>query len=285
MPISNLLFREKTNVPVKNVITFNAPGIYYPPYGKTSFLLQGQGATGTAAVPNTVAQYFPASGGNYAYTNAASGGNYAGTNAASGGNYAGTNATTGGNYAGTNATTPGNPVNIIAGEYRTYQSNAFGLWNPATPNAPAQYAPAGSMAYSYWTITTSYPKPAVYYYSSNTPAGWTQVLFFYVSTVNYNPTIPGTAYYNPTIPGTAYYNPATPGNVVNNPYVAAYSNYNPYVPATNGAPSNILGVTLPGGTAAAAPVVGYVPISSVSYSNAGYPITVPSGGYVKIQNV
>lgn len=226
MPIKSLLFREKTNVPVKEVITFNAPGIYYPPYGKTSFLLQGQGTAGTAAVPSTVAAYYPA---------------------------------TGGNYAGTNAPVAGNPATVNAYDYRSYYSTVYGQWNPGT------YAPAGSWAYSSNLIQTSYPIPATYTYTANSPAGVTLVTYALGNTITYNPTTPGNAFYNP--------------------YYPAYSNYNAYVPATTGGSSNILGVTLPGGSGGAAPIVGYVPISTVSYTNVGVPISVPSGGYVKIQNI
>jgi hypothetical protein len=175
MRMTTMLFRERSNVTRKETITFSAPGIYYPPYGKTAFLLQGQGVPG---------------------------------NAPSGGNYAGTNPPSGGNLAGTNPSTYGPP-------YIAYY----------TPGSPAY---AGQ------------------------PIGW------------YSNSYPGSNYYNPYQPGTAYYNPATPGNA---------------------GPSNaVLGVTLPGGAVStAAPIIGYVPIT-VGYANAGVPISVPTGGYVKIQN-
>lgn len=236
MPIKSLLFREKTNVPIKNVITFNAPGIYYPPYGKTSFLLQGQGVAGTAA---------------YSV--------YAGTNPPA---YAGTNPPV---YAGTNPATGGNIKNANASAYVKYTSSVFGKWS-FTP--PIYYAPAGTSAYAYSVATYAYPIPANSVRYNNTPAGPTYTNYAFIAAVSYNPIVPGTAKYNP---GTAYYSPGT-----------AY--YTP-VPATTGGSSNILGVTLPGGSGGAAPVVGYVPISTVSYTNVGVPISVPSGGYVKIQNI
>lgn len=224
MPLAKLLFREKTNVPVKTTITFNAPGIYYPPYGKTSFLMQGQGASGNAEVPAQVSGYNPA----YSY------------------------------YAGTNADVAGNPATVNAHKYVTYMSLVFGQWNPG------ENAPAGSFAYAYSILQTSYPLPSNTLTYGGTPYGQTLTQYGLLNVITSNPITPGTAYYT---------------------YVPAQTYYNSYVPANTGASSNILGVTLPGGEGGAATVIGYVPISTVSYTNVGVPISVPSGGYVKIQNI
>jgi len=236
MPFKSLLFREKTNAPVKDTIVFNASGVYYPPYGKTSFLLQGQGVAGTAA-----------------YTE------YAGTNPPV---YAGTNPPV---YAGTNPATGGNIKTANASMYVKYTSAVFGPWS-FTP--PIYYAPAGTSAYAYSVATYAYPIPANSVRYNNTPAGPTFTNYAFLAAVSYNPIVPGTAYYNA---GTAYYNAGT-----------AY--YTP-VPATTGATTNVLGVTLAGGVGGAAPIVGYVPISTIGYTAVGIPISVPSGGYIKIQNI
>lgn len=55
MKMSGLILREKTNVGKKQSITFNSPGNYVAPYGKTTVRIGGQGAAGT-----------PPSGGNLA---------------------------------------------------------------------------------------------------------------------------------------------------------------------------------------------------------------------------
>jgi hypothetical protein len=52
MKISGLLRREKTNAIVKQTVTFNAPGTYYPPYGKTNFSLQGKSTAGNPTTYN-----------------------------------------------------------------------------------------------------------------------------------------------------------------------------------------------------------------------------------------
>jgi hypothetical protein len=52
MKISGLLRREKTNAIVKQTVTFNAPGTYYPPYGKTNFSLQGKSTAGNPTTSN-----------------------------------------------------------------------------------------------------------------------------------------------------------------------------------------------------------------------------------------
>jgi len=52
MKISGLLRRERTNAVVKETVTFNAPGTYYPPYGKTNFSLQGRSTAGNPTTTN-----------------------------------------------------------------------------------------------------------------------------------------------------------------------------------------------------------------------------------------
>lgn len=51
MAIGKNLLKEKTNVGVKGTVTFNAPGNYKAPYGKTTVTLGGRGATGNPGNP------------------------------------------------------------------------------------------------------------------------------------------------------------------------------------------------------------------------------------------
>ena len=54
MPLSKNLRRERSIAITVGTTTFNAPGIYYPPYGKSVFELSGRGSPGNATVPSTV---------------------------------------------------------------------------------------------------------------------------------------------------------------------------------------------------------------------------------------
>lgn len=51
MAIGKNLLKEKTNVGVKGTTTFNAPGNYKAPYGKTTVTLGGRGASGNPGNP------------------------------------------------------------------------------------------------------------------------------------------------------------------------------------------------------------------------------------------
>lgn len=308
MSLAKKILREATLSTVYQTVTFNAPGIYYPPYGRSAFLLQGQGQPGNYASGGNYANTNPGTPGNYAYTNPGSGGNYAGTNPGSGGNYAGTNPGTpgnyagtnpgsGGNYAGTNPGTPGNyagsnpytPGNVLMGTlyqyytpylvdaYNTYPGSDFGNYSYSTVDVPG---------YVHTLIYATYYNPGTpgnAYYNPYTP-GNDYYNPYYPGNPYYNPYTPGNDYYNPYYPGNAYYNPYIPGNPNYNPYVPGNPNYNPYYPGNPSNPNTVLGVTLPGGAAdSSAPVIGYVPVT-VTFTNAGTPISVPTGGYVKIQN-
>ena len=234
MTISKLLFREKTPGLPRQIITFNAPGTYHPPYGKSQYLLQGQGEPGT---PNA------------------------------GGTYAGTNPATPGGISGYNPPVPGT---YLAGGNANYNPTmlhgSWGLFNQSNlPPYPTQYftgvwGPSATQPASGVTYPANMSAYAVYYLTPPPVPG--NVANY--NTTYYNPASPGNATYNPSVPGNAYYNPSTPGSV--------------------GAPASILGVALPGGgIGSAAPIVGYVPIN-INYTDAGIPISVPPGGYVKIQN-
>ena len=275
MTVSKAFFLEQTNVTTKTTTTFNAPGVYQPPYGKTVYLLQGQGQPGNASSGGNYAGTNPSSGGNYAGTNPGSGGNYAGTNPGSGGNYAGTNPTTGGNPAGTNPPTPGTYAGTNPTSYTIYAYNS----RTGTTSAGTGYGPLPNPFfyypnYAYTSYANGNPSsPGTAYYNPPTPGN-----------AYYNPTVPGNAYYNPYYPGNPYYNPYYPGNPYYNPTVPGNAYYNPYYPGNTGPTNNVLGVTLPGGPAdSSAPVVGYTPVA-ISFTNAGTPVSVPTGGYIKIQN-
>jgi hypothetical protein len=266
MKLAGLLQRERSAVAVVGTTTFNAPGIYYPPYGKSVFLLSGKGTPGNATVPgnisgsNTysystyvpasggnVAAYYPATGGNvsgdnsYSYSTyvPASGGNYAGEtygganyggqNPASGGNYAGTNPATGGNYANTNPPVP--------------------ITSTATVNYGSNFVQHYRYDYSYQTYY--YNSSFNYYTSYADPSGYASGTFPGSNPNLYNPcsdfvsyynvkistatnTVtngynPGTANYNPVVPGNPYYNPYYPATPYYVPYNVPY--YNPYTPA------------------------------------------------------
>lgn len=276
MTVSKAFFLEQTNVTTKTTTTFNSPGVYQPPYGKTVYLLQGQGQPGNASSGGNYAGTNPATGGNYAGTNPGSGGNYAGTNPSTGGNYAGTNPSTGGNYAGTNPPTGGNYAGTNPTTYTIYQIANYDGYDAGTNAVGTGYGPLPSPFSSggtYFSYANSAPNPGNVYYNPTVPGN-----------AYYNPTVPGNPYYNPTVPGNPYYNPYYPGNPYYNPYYPGNAYYNPYYPGNTGPTNNVLGVTLPGGPAdSSAPVVGYTPVA-ISFTNAGTPVSVPTGGYIKIQN-
>jgi hypothetical protein len=262
MKASKALKLEKTNVANKATVSFNSPGNYVAPYGKTVVRVSGRGASGN-----------PTTGGNYA------GESYVSTNPTTGGNYAGetylyTNPTTGGNYAGetylyTNPTTPGNtvPGSCIATLYQYFTAYPYTQYDefpgPCSPLGEpfcTPFAPGGEHCRAYGV----YSNPS----SSNPPTPGNDVYTPY-----YNPTVPGNDVYTP------YYNPTVPGNDNYTPY------YNPVVPGNSGTPANIAGVTFPGGAAdSVAPTVPPT-ATTLSYSASGFSVTVPSGGYVNLDNI
>ena len=228
MKLGSLLLRELTNVTTAGTQTFNSPGTYYPPYGKTTLKLSGRGEPGN---PN------------------------------SGGNFASNNPATPGNYAGTNPTTPGN----TDATYNYVTLYVFITFSP-DGNSPYPGSSGGHTVDAQWT------------------SGYCPFGFFIPchghAVVNYYPRSPHGPVFrgyttNPASPGNAYYNPSTPGN----------ANYNPFVPGNTGPSNTVLGISLPGGSAASpASTVNATPVS-ISYTNAGVSITVPTGGYVAIQNL
>jgi hypothetical protein len=265
MSLAFLLLKDKTNSIVTNSVVFNAPGIYYPPYGKAVFQITGQGSPGNATVPGNVsgnnayttttpvpasggnvAAYYPATGGNYAGTNAYSNSTYVpavnpsldgGTNTysystyvpASGGNYAGDNPAIPGNYAGTNPPTPGNFTGV----------------NPATPGNLDAYMWNSTIYYSEVTNPGYSPQLGYQAGSSNAHTNYGQggTSGVYSPPAPYSGTL-GPSYYS--IPGQSYtvyytvtyayaypaYNPTTPGNATYNPPTPGNAYYNPTTPAS-----------------------------------------------------
>ena len=301
--LSLSLRKEPTGEGVTTSTTFNSPGTYIPPYGKTKVLVGGRGASGNLTVPGT-----------YAGTNAPTGGNFAGTYAPSGGNYAGMNSPTGGNYAGVNPTEhfymrnvcqnidPGGGATFGFGPGSSSFVQQDNIGNFFNVN-PAPYAtwgffnenrPIGNIyqivseyqicsQFLSRTYTNGVPSPqTANLLWSNVPAPPT---YFYV-VVQYNPLIPptgGNAIYNPTTPGNAIYNPVSPGFPYYNPIVPGSDYNNPTTPGTSGTSYSLGGVTLSGGASdTQAPVVSPT-LSSLKYNGqSGISITVPTGGYVEI---
>jgi hypothetical protein len=213
MPLRKILLREKTNVTTTGSTTFNAPGTYVPPYGKTVVKIGGRGASGN-----------PTTGGNYS----------------SGGN------------AYYNPYSPGYDVYGPTGVWQG-QFIEFYTWG-------------GDYGYSYNEGFGYSPTPPYSYYG-NAIGG--------CSNVNYN--------YIYTTYGYLYSNSPSGGNYAGtNP-----TNYNPTVPGNIGSPSNIGGVNFPGGAIGSlAPTVAATS-TVVSYESypTGLSITVPTGGYVTVQNI
>lgn len=198
MKISGLLRRERTRAIVKETVTFNAPGTYYPPYGKTDFTLTGRAGSGN-----------PTSPGNYVAGNAIPG-NFVAGNFVAGNFYAA--------YGGTVAFYTGQTLYLYhdywggtypgRGGFNTYSYNPFQGFGGIT--MPAWYQD-GSGFSGYWYMGydgpygSSFVQTPVYnpYYPAGTNPATSNPA--YTNPTNYNPTT-----YNPTVPG----NPGTAGNLL-----------------------------------------------------------------------
>ena len=262
----------------------------------------------------------PPSGGNYAGSNPPSGGNFAGSNPAVPGN-ANYNSPSPGqtaavytqyiceptgfggftvdaeiynsvngsdfNYVGFSNVCPAPAYNTVT--YNSSPGNATGSYNPSTPGETI-YNPVtpGNDAYNplspgndnYNPVT-----PGTETYNPLTPGNDA-----------YNPVTPGTATYNPISPGNGYFVPAEPGSSVynpvsggnfagGNPAVPGNANYNVGSSPVPGTPTNVLGVTMPGGNPGQ--VASAVPPTTINRyqfpDGTTYPVTVPTGSYVTIQ--
>ena len=198
MKISGLLRRERTNAIVKQTVTFNAPGTYYPPYGKTNFTITGKAGAGNPTSPGNTVPGNPVPG------NPVPGNFVAGTYVpASGGNVAFFYFTTvylyhdywGGTYPG-------------RGGYNTYYFQPFiGFGGITMP--PWAQAYDGGVGYWYMGYDGPYGSTSEqvavtnpYYPAYTNPA--------YTNPTYTNPTTVNPTTYNPTVPG----NTGTSGNVL-----------------------------------------------------------------------
>ena len=224
MPLSKNLRKERSQAIDLNTITFNAPGVYYPPYGKAAFQIDGRGS-------------------------------------------------------------PGNPSS-----YYTAPAPPNANYNPVTPGTNGTTVGARQQTYVYYTKDV-YQPPAVYYDQYNTfPVSWndpyTKVGWAAPDPISgYNQQFDAPfnrfrvteSVFTYSEVGD-YVNAAIPGNIVS--YNTEYQNV--LLPGNSSPATNILGITFPGGNGdSQAPVIGRATVP-VDYTNAGTPISVPPGGYVKI---
>jgi hypothetical protein len=158
-----------------------------------------------------------------------------------------------GNTQNYNPTTPGN-LSGYTGNNANYVNNianynaqtGTGSYNSPTPGNPGNSPTPGNQTYN-----SSNPN-----YSYNV--------------ANYNS-------------GAAQYNVPTPGNI------ATYNNntadtYNSYVPAAAGTPTNVLGVTFPGGApGSVAPYTSGISNYWDYPDNKTYPVTIPPGGQITVK--
>ena len=137
--------------------------------------------------------------------------------------------------------------------------------NPATPGNFSYSNPG--LTTSYYTVHCVYRYFGNYYFqfAGNFPGGGGN----YVTYSGYEPAA-YTCYYNyqssSFTPGQQYFNPVTPGNA--------------------GSSATIGGITFPGGNAgSSAPVIGQTASSLKYESSTTLSITVPTGGYVTVDNI
>lgn len=263
MKFSSRLYREMTNVPLRTSTTFNAPGTYYPPYGKTVFTIAGRGTPGNASVPGNQVSNPPYS--NSPYNNPPT-----------------SNPPTANNPS-TNPPTMNAPV-----------QNAPST-NPATSNPPTTNPP--SQDFVFVSIRSNCPPGYFLIDGGDSGSGGTQtkecqgtipgnVVPGNVVPGNVVPgnTTPGNTVPGNLVPGNVTPGNTVPGNLVPGNWVPGNSYSNPSTPGNAGAPSSVLGVPFPGGGAnASAPIVGEVSLA-LGFSKTGIAVAVPPRGYVVIKN-
>jgi hypothetical protein len=258
------------------------PGNTNPSTGGTAYY--------NPATPGT-AKYNPPTPGNAIY-NSPIPGTFAGYNPPTGHTVAGYNAGSGGNVAGYNPVTPGN---------QSYNPPVPGQVIYGVTNGPSGYHNEDTYVSGYFAISpgTSYNPTNQWYYVYNVarPSGYYLPGNSYYNpssggSAYYNPYTPGNAYYNPTIPGTAYNNPTVPGTANYNPSIVGTANYNAdvpgnavynnYVAGRPGAGFSLLGVDFPGGSMGQAAPVITRQLVNVPYTNEGYPVILPPGAALVI---
>jgi hypothetical protein len=225
MKISGLLRREKTNAIVKQTVTFNAPGTYYPPYGKTNFSLQGKSTAGNPTTTNP----------------------------------------TNSNPAVPGNAIPGNPVPVagyfvLQGYTFVTVYQIVSDWTASTYPGRGGYnyvywagAPQESSYYTSdgagtWNMVTYFTGGTS---SENVPYGYYVPGFSYVNATNYNPATAGNTVPGNTVPGNA----GPSYNVLGVPLPGGAANT--AAPVVN-APVSIDYTT--GGTSISVPPGGYVSI-------------------------
>jgi len=259
MSLGKLLFREKTNAAVKTNTTFNAPGNFPIPYGKTVVNVGGRGASGNTTTypyastnPTTYPYvstnpsapgnaYYNYVAGNDVYTTSPGNAIYNTTPGTANYNYvaasypyASTNPTTY-PYAGTNATmyaggssvdteylNPGAPPNIYGAAGPNW-GPAASVPSPTNNTAGASNGPVYRTIYTYYNVNSTTPGGPTY----NTVAGtanynYVAASYPYAST---NPTTYPYAGSNPTTYPYSYTNPASYPYAGTNPATPGNANY------------------------------------------------------------
>jgi hypothetical protein len=172
MPLSKNLRKERSQSISLQTVTFNAPGVYYPPYGKSVFELSGRGSPGNTTVPSTVSgsnsntyyYYQPPIPGDLNYNYGGMNGYYQG-----GQMYEFSSSAYGPIYGGATETgygfsrdgvpgpvsTPDYTINFYAYGYSYYEPPQYpspilipGNYNPDTPGYPASYTNPGNPNYN-----------------------------------------------------------------------------------------------------------------------------------------
>lgn len=257
---------EKTNVGVKSNTTFNAPGTYVAPYGKTIIRVGGRGAPGNSGTSGNP-------------SNPGSPGNYTGTNPPQ--------------YA---YTQPGSPQFVPGTEYPggTKYETRWAFWPGGAPWGET------SRFNSFSGFTSVYFNGYFQYGGPYFPGG-DQGEFYTVQYTQYGPAYrPSFSFFQPPYdvfnPGNPNFNPPTAGNP-GNPGSAgnAGSNFSlGGVTLPGGAGGNAgsggsgtFGSAQPGnpgGSGQSAPVISQT-TSTLTYTGGGVGVPTPSGGYVTIDNL
>lgn len=153
--------------------------------------------------------------------------------------------------SGGNVASPAVPASAYGNGifFETYHYNS-----PQSPPFPPNTANSSYGAnfaigsYSFTYNSTTHPSPQST--GSNAPGGY--LVDYLYSAVSFTPAQPAT--------------------------------YNPYYPGSHGSPRNIGGVIFPGGNNSLAPVIAQT-TTTLAYSPSGLTVTVPTGGYITIDNV
>ena len=197
MPIGKFGLEKTWRATGTGTFTFNAPGTFSIPYGKSDITVEGKGGTGEEEVvgnPNynspvdgNIASYNPDTGGNFANNNPTETNiaNYNPVIAGSGGS-AITTAVGGGNFAGNSAGytistgfnsgtfVAGDPPSYFAGNADTFVAGEASVFVAGTPNFNAPvFVEAIYFEPSYWNgvFGDMYP-PVVLIQGSYTPASY-----------------------------------------------------------------------------------------------------------------